>query len=126
MSFLTNASYFFAISVYKGALGTAIGNYVIVNLDNGARFSGTFTPTKGATAQDTDVYIGNRGLNSRQGLCDVAAAMQSNTFLTLPQLLRWADDPWSFWYQNKIDHLVGVSTPSTNKPFFINFPMGGM
>lgn len=39
-----------------------------------------------------------------------AAGMAAVGSLTLPELLAWADDPWSFWYPNQIDLARSIQT----------------
>lgn len=35
--------------------------------------------------------------------------MYGSTFFTVPQLLAWAADPWSFWYPRRDTMLIGAA-----------------
>jgi hypothetical protein len=42
----------------------------------------------------------------------IATSMSSRTFLTVPQILQWTEDPWSFWYSRQLD-LVDMFAKNT-------------
>jgi hypothetical protein len=49
---------------------------------------------------DTGYHIGNNsGGNYIDGYS--AASMYSRTYLTVEKLLKWSEDPWSYWYPQK-------------------------
>lgn len=110
----TNTQYFVAFSV-SGALN--ILSYVIVNLANGVVISGTVTPSKGSTIGDGSLYIGNRGTNGRQWSGGIAATMWADNYLSVPELLIWAADPWSFWYPDNMIKLTMVGKYYWNMVF---------
>lgn len=91
--------YFAAVSVFSSTLAVA----VLKNLQTGQITTFTGAPPAAATAGDGNIYIGNRGTNTRQLGGGVAAAMWSSSFTNLPTLIAWAQDPWSFWYPQKLD-----------------------
>lgn len=92
---------FFFVASFAPSAASATG--VLVNLLTGQTFSATSSLSGGMQASDGNYYIGNRGLNSRQLDGGVHTVAWSYTYLSLPQLLQWAQDPWSFWYPQKLD-----------------------
>lgn len=87
---VANMPYFLAMS----ANATKV-NSVLVNLLTGQTFTDTKTPS-GNTAGSligSDMFKMSSAANRLS-----AAAMSSNAFHSLSELLQWAQDPWSFWY----------------------------
>lgn len=84
--------YFIVGSAYTGAAFSM----VVVNLLTGQIFvtSGT-TATTFSTTTLTPYYYG--------GCSNIvwAAGMYAPVFMPLQQLMAWAQDPWSFWYQDE-------------------------
>jgi len=99
----TYIPYFFALSFfYNGASSLSAG--VLKRLDTGSLLTNSVSTTLSApTAGDGNLYLMNRGANSRQLDGYLAAAMFNNTFMPLPQLIKWSQNPWSFWYPNNLD-----------------------
>lgn len=103
-----NVPFFFAVSVTSGIVVA-----VARNLITGALTTFTRSSASAITGGDGNLYIGNRGTNSRQIAGGVSAAMFSQRFTTLQELMKFSEDPWSFWYPAKIDMwamLRGVSS----------------
>lgn len=75
----------------------------------------TATDTGGTTVVGVDgaYNIGSRGAGSLPLLTGdkVFAAMVSNRFTTMAQMLQWAQDPWAFWYP-KFDFAQSLATAS--------------
>lgn len=95
-SLTVGESYFLAASIDNTGGATSRLNYVAKNLRNGQ----VLTDTQGFSAStntNTSVSVGIDGSNEYSGI-PVGPVMYANTFLTMPQLLAWADDPWAFWY----------------------------
>jgi hypothetical protein len=90
---VANASYFIAVS----GVSASGFNIIYTRLDTGQVFS-QFVSTALTTGTNTTLSVGNLGDVSHFFNGSVAAAMYSNTFLSLPQLNQWALDPWAYWY----------------------------
>lgn len=105
---IAGATYFVVVSVQSAT------NYNIVvrRLDNGQVWAVTATTALSFIAGDTTLYIGNRGTNARQTLGAIMATMHNINYMTLPQMVQWAQDPWSFWYPQTFDLLQAVTIPS--------------
>lgn len=86
--------YFWAVSIANGLPV----NTVLVQLGTGRVSILSIANALSFNAGDATIYIGNRGTNTRQAIGKIAAAMHANNYLSIPQLLQWASDPWSFWY----------------------------
>jgi hypothetical protein len=100
-SLANNTPYFIAGSFN---LTTLVGNFVVVNLLTGAikPYTSTINPTP-VNTYNGSFNIGSFGGNNAGS--SIAAAMHSTQFLSLRELLQWAQDPWSFWYprSNRLD-----------------------
>jgi hypothetical protein len=81
---------------YAGSFGGGTINMVLTNLLTGAITTATATTatTPSGFGDIWNFFSANSGVFSSSG----SAAMVSNAALSLPQLLQWAADPWSFWY----------------------------
>lgn len=111
---ITGETYFYAVSVFGG--NSPLPIFVLVRLSTGQVWyltghAGFSTP---ATITGTGNYVvGNRDTTvNRQALANIAATMRSNVYLPLPQMLAWAQDPWSFWYPQKFDLLMALGPSS--------------
>jgi hypothetical protein len=103
--------YFLAMSA-----DTAAGNAAIVqvNLVNGKVNTQTITgtvltgnaPTAGITVIAGDLP------NSSAWVGGISACMFNYRFMSLPVLLKWAADPWAFWYPPK-RHILMFSSLAT-------------
>jgi hypothetical protein len=89
--------YFFAVSIQNGQAA----NSVLCRLDTGQMGATSTANAASFTAGDTTIHIGNRGANTRQTIGRIAAVMHANNYLSQPQLLQWAADPWAFWYPRR-------------------------
>lgn len=80
-------------------------NWVVVRLDTGQITTATGTSSQSWAASNGNMLFG--GASSGQGNLDadgnLAAAMYSNVFTSVPQMLQWAQDPWAFWYPRTLD-----------------------
>jgi hypothetical protein len=102
-------AYFIAIS------GTPVaGNKfsaVVRSLSTGQIFSGSVTIGTSQTTDDSFMYVGEDG--NEASFCAIATSMYSRTLLSMPQLLEWAGDPWSFWYPPNLDLADMLAVPPT-------------
>lgn len=89
--------YFYAVS----AQTVKPINSALCRLDTGQMSAISAANANTFDASDTSLYIGNRGLNTRQTVGKIAAAMHANNYLSPQQLQQWAADPWAFWYPQK-------------------------
>jgi hypothetical protein len=110
--------YFVAISsVVASAIDPAHG--VVVNLLTGQiqTFSGLISSILSANPTSGTYCVGNIGTSLNFGFGGkIAATMVSKAKLSLPELLQWAQDPWSFWYPRKTDFL-SLLRAATNATF---------
>jgi hypothetical protein len=100
-SLVAGSTYFLAHSLQTDSSG-AVANFVARNLATGSIQTGSVISSTGTGARfGTNCTVGNdpfsEWLNAK-----LAAAMVSTASLSIPQLLQWADDPWSFWYPRAI------------------------
>lgn len=103
LTFPTNVPVFYAASKTPTAV-----NFVILNLATGALLTSTVADANSQTAGG--VAFSGIGSDAASALgtpiASVAAAMWAPVGLSMPQLLRWAADPWSFWFPNKMLNLM--------------------
>lgn len=86
--------YFIGISF--SSLTTTV-KFVITNLLTGQIRTASIANTLAATASNGTYCVAGDGLaDGSTGV--VAAVMFSTAGISLPALLQWATDPWSFWY----------------------------
>jgi hypothetical protein len=52
--------------------------------------------------------------------------MFAPSYLSMPQLLQWSNDPWSFWYPRTIDLTQFLRTQSGAAPISVGMPRGGL
>lgn len=117
-SFLTVNTPFLLILTNSSVLDSSI--CYLVNLLTGQVVSDTagYAATNGAS--NGHYVIGtspNTGLYA-QG--QVAAVMYAEGYLSQSAALKWASDPWSFWYPRREQAFVGISAPppSSFKPYW--------
>lgn len=111
-------NYFAAVSVNKSRNAA---NGVFVNLTSGQLWVftsggiGGAAPTVG-TSYNVITYNGGSGVNPGR----VACASLSAKYIRLPDMLKWADDPWSLWYAPRpvsgIRTAAALAQPSSNAP----------
>ena len=87
-----NVPYFFACSANITTM-----NFVVRNLITGEIYSTQITSAFTFGANQATWVIGG-DTSGTQGGVQTATTMYSVAYMNLPQLLAWADDPWSFWY----------------------------
>ena len=109
---------------YAASCSTSIGiNAVLLNLSTG-QLRTLVTAGPASLSQPTASLIGINGIpnSSAYGFGGgVAAAMASvNNFLSLTQLLAWARDPWSFWYQPTFKQYAQNYITSPTTDYIIN------
>jgi hypothetical protein len=111
--------YFMAVSV-AGAVPSA--NCVIRDLSSGTIFTSStgLAGTTTGTDSNTAVQYGNRDSLAR-GFDNGAIAAGMLTYsqpsqLSIPQLLQWSQDPWSFWYPQKFDLAAAIGPPGGVAP----------
>jgi hypothetical protein len=114
LAYAANTPYFIAASAIQSG-ANYIFHSAIKNLLTGAitTTATTQVSTGPAAASDGTYMVGNTpsGFQSLHGY--IAAAMFAPSFLTRQQLLRWAEDPWSFWYPtSKRVYLVSSGAPA--------------
>ena len=86
--------YFIAVSVVPNSVYAG----VMRRLDTGQVYAFSGTHAVGTVSGDTTLYVGNRGVNSRQSLGSIAAFMHAASFKNVQQLVQWSARPWEFWY----------------------------
>lgn len=97
--------YFFCASSIKGS-GSEDIKILLLDLNSGVVRFGLFGGDNSAvTAPTGTITIGNP--NNAQGW-HIAAAMSSRHALSIPEMLQWAADPWSFWYPNPGDNWIAA------------------
>lgn len=102
--------YFVAASITTTTL-----HMVVADLSTGKIVSNAFAAAYTLSSANTFFLLNVPGSGSSfAGL--MAAAMQSSALLTAPQLLAWANDPWSFWYPRRAQNLAGHTTVAGPKP----------
>lgn len=90
-------TYFIAVS----ALSATVVDYVLVDLGTGSIQSGSSSTATVLALSGTTVYIGNSSAFNRNLTGSIGAvAVIAGSYIGLPGLLQWAQDPWSFWYPN--------------------------
>jgi hypothetical protein len=89
--------YFIVVSASSTA---QVCNFLLLNLRTGTYQTASISTSAFSIslfdsrfALGTSSHIGF--FNSPYG---ISAAMASDAFLSIPQMLAWAQDPWSFWY----------------------------
>lgn len=105
-SLVNNNPYFLAASVFLNASGTV--NYVLVDLLTGKTVSTSAAQAKTPSAANATWQIYSTATDAGQNR-SIACLMQSNAFLSVPQLLQWATDPWAFWYPRRQLYTVGAT-----------------
>lgn len=103
--------YFLAFSVSGNSFAQ-----VALNLKNGSILTNSGSNSRSITSNNSTVYFGASSASSQNSNCYMAAAMYSPAYLSLPQLLAWAADPWAFWYPiTYFDSLDWLKAPGGNQ-----------
>jgi hypothetical protein len=110
--------YFYAASL----VSTTLINHVIVDLSTGKVSAITTTAGTPGAAVNQIIGIGNDiSANAGPFVGGIAAAMYGAYSLSMNELLRWAADPWSFWYPNPDENWVGVTgRPFVSQPYDVS------
>lgn len=92
-------------------LGGLTLNAALMNLRTGQlRYESIGTAAIVNATATANQYIGNNDAATAPLIGRIAAVMWAyNRFLSLPELLAWASDPWSFWYPSLRGYRVGIS-----------------
>lgn len=108
---LVNGHAYFAVaSLFSGSV-----NAVLLDLTTGILKTVTPTNANGLSTGNTTVSIGNTGTAASNNFVgNLAAAIYSPIFLSLPQLVAWAADLWAFWYPRGVESLIfsSLATPA--------------
>lgn len=108
-----NIPYFAAVSFKNGAQWAA----VLLNLASGALkyASGTTALTQSVAGTNIGIgyAFGSSGINFGGNL---SATNYTAAFLSLSQLMAWAEDPWSYWFPRRTLQIVGVAAVGSFKP----------
>ena len=89
-------------------------NFLISRLDTGQVYTGAVA-NAGTSAGGNGTYcIGNGVAGGVSCFSYMAAAMASATYLSIPKLLAWGADPWSYWYPRAVENLImsSLKTPA--------------
>lgn len=108
--------YFFAAS----GGGQLKINGVVVNLLTGQTYTMSNPLSAGIQSIASPTYLANNtsGISQSMGGYIAAATLISN-YLSLQQLLKWAEDPWGFWYPNSNPETrIALLPPSSPASFF--------
>src|SRR5665647_153897 len=98
---IAGVPYFYAMSVKLGATGTP-WNAVLTNMGTGQVYNSTGTSTiNPAGAAGPNFQINGTASANTALFGKIAAAMHNTNIMSMADLLRWAQDPWSFWYPDR-------------------------
>lgn len=95
---VANVPYFFAASVRQNNSSQFDICMVVTNLLTGAICSDSLANQNTASATDTGTCEVGARVGGSQALGRIYASMYSTAAASIPTLLQWAADPWSFWY----------------------------
>jgi hypothetical protein len=113
-----NTPYFYAASINSG-VGV---NFVLVNLHTGQTKSINVAQATAIGTQGAVNYCIGGNTNGTNGGLSVAAAMYSSTYLSMSQMLVWAQDPWGFWYPpNVMDMMIFSRAPAVPRVYYKRF-----
>jgi hypothetical protein len=122
-TFSQGSTYFYIVST--ASVGANSPHYFLVKDLNTGRVL-----TSAGTATDSAITHNSFRINNDSGNeysnCRVAATMYSLVCLGLPRMLLWAEDPWSFWYPQKIDIADMLHTAPTVAVRGATLPMMGV
>jgi hypothetical protein len=111
-----NHTYFVAASFLPG---TSVPiNFISVDLGTGQILTDNTTWTPGAALLINSTIMFGQGNLPKSIKGRTASGMVGIVFLSIPQLLVWAADPWSFWYPSpqSMDMQQLVGTPAVIPP----------
>lgn len=88
-------------------------NFLLLRLDNGEVQTQSVGGVNVTMAASTAAYlVGNWPFVSLGMTGNLATVMYNHAYLSIPQLLQWAQDPWGFWYPNSAE-LALFATPTS-------------
>lgn len=83
---------------------TVTQNYLIKRLDTGSVQTLTASAAQTPNATTGPVAVGNiYTTGSRNVPGPIASVMSSTQYMTLPMMIQWAENPWSFWYPTRLN-----------------------
>jgi hypothetical protein len=92
---------------------------VQVNLSNGITYIETLAGPASTIAFTTTTILGNDPYNDPFS-GNLACAMLSAAYLTPQQLLLWANEPWRFWYPDRISDIINLSYRGSGGGAFVD------
>lgn len=99
ISVVVDVPYFLVSSVQDGN----IINFALTNLRTGqVRTSSIASSQTRSNAQTGTNSVGTRVASNLVMNGKLAAVMFNAVYLPLPALIQWANDPWSFWYPQRV------------------------
>lgn len=97
-------------TLFIGSANASTVNFLVKRLDTGTVITASIAGSA-ATGTEGNYSIGNfTGGNAFSG--SIATAMYAANFMSLPQMLQWAQDPWGFWYPRTFDISMLLTAPS--------------
>ncbi len=105
LAFAANIPYF-VIASRSGDAGT--NSFLLMRLDNGKIQTDTQTAVTLGGAPNGTYAVANTPGTARSFGGKIAALMFSPAYMPIPQMLQWAQDPWSFWYPHRFDLTQGI------------------
>lgn len=98
--------YFFAVS------GNATSfNFLLMNLSTGAIKTQTVGGSTAFNASAGSYFLANQASSGTSMAGNLAAIMYNHKYMSTPQLVQWAQNPWLFWYPSQIDLATMLSAP---------------
>lgn len=114
-SAVAGVPYFYAIS----HANSSHVNFVVARLDSGQVYAETVSSASTAlTSSVASCRIGNNNASAFSN-AGISCKMFSRGYLSITELLAWAEDPWSFWYPNPGDNWYGASAAAPGGLFKI-------
>lgn len=112
LSMTTGIPYFCVASINQS---TNI-NFLLLRLDNGAVQTQAVSVSVTMAASTSAYLVGNWPFVSLGMTGNLAAVMYNHAYLSIPQLLLWAQNPWGFWYPGSLDLVQMVQAPQSGPP----------
>lgn len=111
----TQSYVFVAVSNKDGVACSA----VMVDLGTGKTKVATAASSGSSGASDGSYVVANNPFRGRSPR-DLLSIMYSPTYLSVQQLLQWAEDPWALWYpqHNDISQFQVLTPPTPYAPRF--------
>jgi hypothetical protein len=105
--------YFVVVTALGNATASSgIINFFAENLNTGQVSSNTITGVNFNLLNTVPtIDVGSDGTAGFSN-CTIAAIMYSQNYMSMKQVVQWAQDPWSFWYPQKFDFGLMFKTPT--------------